>query len=81
MTFYVNVEGIKSEGRGKAGGNGWHDTDDMVEAIDLQLARFHRMWDELGHGGIVTYHIDIAGEASPRRTPQGKPLPLRDADE
>lgn len=74
--IYVNIEAVKSEGRGKAGGNGWQDTDDVAEAVTAELARHRRMWDSLGHGGIVTYRITVAPEASPRRTPQGKPLPL-----
>lgn len=77
--IYVKVEAIKSEGRGCAGGNGWHDTDDVVEAIARELERFQGMWDALGHGGIVTYTITVAPEASPRRTKrQGWPVPVRD---
>jgi hypothetical protein len=76
--IYVNVEGVKSEGRGVAGGNGWHDTDDLVEAIASELETFHRMWDGLGHGAIATYRITVAPEASSRQTWQGFPLPLRE---
>jgi hypothetical protein len=75
--IYVNIEAIKSEGRGLAGGNGWHATDDMVEAIAIELGRFHRTWDSLGHGGIETYRITVATEASPRRTKTNRfPLPV-----
>lgn len=74
--IYVNVEGLKSEGRGKAGGNGWHDTDDVAQAVAVELQRFHRMWDHLGHGALTTYTIIVATEASPRRTTTGAPLPV-----
>jgi hypothetical protein len=76
--IYVNVEAIKSEGRGIAGGNGWHDTDDIPTAIAAELARFHRMYEALGHGAIETYTITVAPEASPRRTRGDRwPLPVR----
>lgn len=75
--IYVQVKAIKSEGRGAATGNGWHDTDDIPEAIAHELGRFHRMWDSLGHGAAVTYEITVAPEASPRRTTrQDWPLPV-----
>lgn len=75
--IYVNIEAVKSEGRGCAGGNGWHDTDDMVEAVASELKRFHGMWDALGHGAAVTYNITVAPEASPRRTTRrDRPLPV-----
>lgn len=75
--IYVNIEGLKSEGRGAAGGNGWHDTDDLSAAIAAELKRFHSMWDHLGHGAITTYRITVAPEASPRRTTrQNWPLPV-----
>ncbi len=73
--IYVNVEAIKSEGRGSAGGNGWHDTDSISEAVEAELGRFQSTWDALGHGGAITYVITVATEASPRRTVQGWPLP------
>jgi hypothetical protein len=63
--IYVNVEGVKSEGRGHAGGSGWHDTDDVAAAVEAELRRFHSMWDHLGHGAIETYRITVAPEASP----------------
>lgn len=80
--IYVNVEGEKSEGRGSAGGNGWHDTDDLAAAIAAELRRFHDMWDHLGHGTVTTYRITVAPEASPRRTkgPNNWPLPVKVAD-
>jgi hypothetical protein len=79
--IYVEVEAVKSEDRGRAGGNGWHDTDDIGKAIAAELERFHRTWDHLGHGAIVTYKITVAPEASPRRTIGGAclPLPVSDA--
>lgn len=76
--IYVNIEAVKSDGRGFAGGNGWHDTDDLLEAIRSELARWQRTWDALGHGAAVTYRITVAPESSPRRTPAGRPLPIRD---
>lgn len=76
--IYVHVEAVKSEGRGVAGGNGWHDTDDPVEAIAAEMDRHRRTWDALGHGGIVTYTITVAPEASPRRTKDQRwPLPVK----
>ena len=77
MTIYVEVKGLKSEGRGFAGGNGWHDTDDVAEAVAAELKRFHATWDQLGHGAVTTYTIGVAPEASPRRTATGLPLPVR----
>lgn len=75
--IYVCIEGVKSEGRGLAGGNGWHDTDDIEVAIAAELRRFHRTYDALGHGAPVTYNITVATEASPNRTrPQRWPLPV-----
>jgi hypothetical protein len=76
--IFVEIEAEKSEGRGRASVNDWHDTDSIAEAISASLDNFHRMWDELGHGAIVTYTITVAPEASPRRTAlQGWPLPSR----
>jgi hypothetical protein len=74
--IFVEVEARKSEGRGLAAGNGWHDTDDVVEAVRRELDRFHSVWDDLGHGAIVTYKITVAPECSPRRTRGGLPLPV-----
>lgn len=76
--IYVEVEAIKSEGRGRASGNGWHDTDDVMTAVRDEFARFHRMYDQLGHGAVVTYTITVAPEASPRRTvsDERRPLPV-----
>lgn len=75
--IYVNVEAVKSEGRGLAGGNHWHDTDDIAEAVVAELAAHRAMWDTLGHGAISTYKITVAPEASPRRTTgQNWPLPV-----
>lgn len=74
--IYVNIEAEKSEGRGMAGGNGWWATDDIAVAIASELACFQRMWDHLGHGAAVTYTITVAPEASPRRTTNGRPLPV-----
>lgn len=75
--IFVLIEAVKSEGRGMAGGNGWHDTDDVVEAVRAELERFARTWDGLGHGAVVTYRITVAPEASPRRTAkQDWPLPV-----
>lgn len=74
--IYVDIEGEKSEGRGRASGNDWVDTDDVIVAVDAAMAKFHRTYDALGHGAIVTYRITVATEASPRRTPQGRPLPV-----
>jgi hypothetical protein len=75
--IYVKVEGEKSEGRGRASGNGWHDTADVGQAIAAELRRFHRTYDALGHGAIVTYRITVAPEASPRRTNGNRwPLPV-----
>ena len=77
--IYVEIEALKSEGRGSASGNGWHDTDDVDAAVVAELGRFHRLWDHLGHGAITTYKITVAPEASPRRTVAGdKPLPDSD---
>jgi hypothetical protein len=64
----ISIKGVKSEGRGQCVGNGWHDTDDVAEAITAELERFHRMWDALGHGAPITYVISVAPESSPRRT-------------
>lgn len=76
--IYVNVEAVKSEGRGVAGGNGWHETDSIDRAVAAELRRFHRTYDELGHGGIVTYYITVATEASPNRTRGARwPLPVQ----
>ena len=75
--IYVQIEALKSEGRGSACGNGWHDTDDITAAAAAELQRFHAMWDALGHGAVTTYTITVAPEASPRRTTNGKPLPVR----
>lgn len=75
--IYVNIEAEKSEGRGRAGGNGWHDTDDISAAIAAEFAKFQRTWDSLGHGAAVTYTITVAPEASPRRTTRNNwPLPV-----
>lgn len=75
--IYVNVEAVKSEGRGVAGGNSWFDTDDVSEAVRMAVEKHRRMWDSLGHGAIVTYRITVAPEASPRRTISGeRPLPV-----
>lgn len=74
--IYVGVEGVKSEGRGTARGNGWHDTDNVVAAVAAELAKFHRMYDALGHGAVVTYCITVAPEASPRRTRTANAWPL-----
>lgn len=82
--IYVNVEAVKSEGRGVAGGNGWHDTDDVAEAIRCELRRFEGTWGHLGHGAIVTYRITVAPESSPRRTREpraGWPLPVEEVEE
>lgn len=76
--IYVNVEAVKSEGRGVAGGNGWFDTDDVTDAIGRAVARHRRMWDSLGHGAITEYRITVATEASPHRTMNGLPLPARE---
>ncbi len=73
--IYVEVEAVKSEQRGMAGGNGWHDTDDVAAAVAAELARFGSMWGSLGHGAIVTYRITVAPDASPHRT-KGRDLPL-----
>ena len=71
------VEAVKSEGRGGAGGSGWHATDDVAEAVAAALRRHTAMWDALGHGAAVTYTITVAPEASPRRTSLGDlPLPV-----
>lgn len=77
--IYVSIEAIKSEGRGRATGNGWQDTDDIAEAVTAELASFARVWEELGHGPAVTYTITVAPESSPRRTigPNNWPLPVR----
>lgn len=74
--IYVNVEAVKSDGRGRAGGNGWHDTDDIAQAIGWELERFGRAWGGLGHGAAVTYTITVAPEASSRRTIGDRDLPL-----
>jgi hypothetical protein len=74
--IYVNIEAVKSEGRGVAGGNGWHDTEDIAEAIGAELARFQSTWDFLGHGTAVTYTITVAPESSPNRTSGGRNWPL-----
>lgn len=74
--IYVSIEGEKSEGRGVAKGNGWVDVDDIAEAVAAELHRFHSMWDDLGHGAITTYRIEVAPEASPRRTQGGHSWPL-----
>lgn len=77
--IYVQVCAEKSEGRGRATGNGWQDTDDIAVAVAAELSNFHRTWGDLGHGAAVTYRITVATEASPRRTPQGWPLPVPEA--
>lgn len=78
--IYVEIKAIKSEGRGEAKGNGWHDTADPVEAIEIEWRRFHSMWDQLGHGLAVTYEITVAPEASPNRTRRkNQPLPVASA--
>jgi hypothetical protein len=74
--IYVEVEGLKEWERGSAGGNGWHDTDDVAEAVRVELARFHRMWDGMEYGAVLTYTITVATENSPRRTTTGAPLPV-----
>jgi hypothetical protein len=74
--IYVNVEAEKSEGRGVAGGNSWHDTDDVAEAVAAELCRFWKIYEALGHGGVTTYRITVAPEASPRRTSEPRSLPL-----
>jgi hypothetical protein len=74
--IYVNVEGVKSEGRGVAGGNGWHDTDDVLEAVAAEMESFHATYDWLGHGAVITYTITVATEASPRRTKSDRRWPL-----
>jgi hypothetical protein len=81
--IYVQVSALKSEDRGRATGNGWHDTDDVTEAVTAELRRFHDMWGYLGHGAITTYEITVAPEASPRRTIGGRnwPLPVVMTDE
>jgi hypothetical protein len=80
--IYVNVEGVKSEGRGVAGGNHWHDTDDVAGAVVAELRAFHATYDALGHGAVVTYNITVAPESSPRRTtPQRWPLPVSERKE
>lgn len=77
MSTYVEIEAIKSDGRGRAGGNYWHDTADIAEAVAEALELFGRTWAHLGHGAAVTYQITVAPEASPRRTTLGnKPLPV-----
>lgn len=73
--IYVNVEIVKSEGRGAVGGNDWHDTDDVVLAVAVQLDRVQRTYADLGHGAIIGYQITVATEASPRRTTDDRPLP------
>lgn len=81
--MYVEIEGVKSEGRGRATGNGWQDTADVAEAVRRELLRFEKTWDSLGHGAAVTYVITVAPESSPRRTTNpdperaGRPLPVR----
>lgn len=76
--IFVNVEAVKSEGRGIAGGNCWVDTDDIVDAISFGLAKFQRLYDDLGHGAVVTYRITVAPEASPHRTKRRRrPLPVK----
>ena len=79
--IYVAVRAVKSEGRGEAEGNGWHDTDSVADAVAAELRRFHAMWDVLGHGAAVTYTITVAPESSPCRTTggQGWPLPVEAA--
>ena len=75
--IYVEVKAVKSEGRGEAGGNGWHDTDDIAGAVVAELERFHRTWDALGHGAAITYEITVAPDSSPRRTKVNDwPLPI-----
>lgn len=77
--IYVKVEVVKAEDEGFAGVNDWHDTDDVGGAVALGLARFHRLWDEVGNGRIVTYRITVAPEASPCRTVDGARLPVEEA--
>ena len=73
--IYVQIEGVKSEGRGSATGNGWFETEIGCGA---GTERFHTTYEALGHGAVVTYHITVAPEASPRRTlnPGRWPLPV-----
>jgi hypothetical protein len=77
--IYVEIEGVKSDGRGAAGGSLHIDTDDVLQAIGEAFASHQRMWDALGHGAAVTYTITVATEASPRRTidSTNRPLPVR----
>lgn len=74
--IFVEIEAVKSEERGYAGGNGWFDTDDIREAVSLAFDRFSRTWDYLGHGAVVTYRITVAPEGSPKRTKGGRDWPL-----
>jgi hypothetical protein len=74
--IYVKITGVKSEGRGVAGGSSWFETDNPAEAVRQALDKFFGTWDYLGHGAIVGYRIEVAPENSPRRTLQGWPLPL-----
>lgn len=75
--IYVNVEAVKPNGN-VAGGNHWHDTEYVTEAIVREIRTHRAMWDALGHGEPITYRITVAPEASPHRTSGGRPLPVRE---
>lgn len=75
--WLVEVEGVKSDGRGSAGGATWVDAEDVGEAIEMGLRSFSAMWDRLGHGAIVTYRIEVACPSSPRRARTGDPMPVK----
>jgi len=73
--IYVRVVGRDPDG-GQAGGNGWHDTLTVMQAVAVELERFHDHWATLDYGPIAEYTITVATEASPRRTAgRGWPLP------
>lgn len=76
--IFVEVRALQSEGRGRSTANGWYDTDSIQDAIGAALDSFQEMWDHLGEGAAITYTITVAPEASPRRTKQGQPLPVRE---
>lgn len=75
--IYVQVVGVKPSGA-VAGGNQWHRTGDVAEAVAREMAAFRSMWNAVeGDVEPITYRITVAPEASPRRTTRGAPLPVQ----
>lgn len=68
---------MKGDSPATAGGSRWYSTNDLGIAVAAALTEHRLMWEPV-HGPAVTYRIEVAPEESPHRTPQDKPLPVKE---